>query len=44
VTFPQNVEKVTPADVQRVARKYFDEDQSTTGWFVPVVPQPEKGS
>ena len=32
----EKVERVTPADVQRVARKYFDEDQSTTGWFVPV--------
>jgi zinc protease len=27
---------VTPADVQRVAVKYFHEDQSTVGWFVPV--------
>ena len=26
---------VTPADVQRVAREYFNEDQSTTGWFIP---------
>jgi zinc protease len=43
VTFPQKVEQVTPADVQRVAKKYFDEDQSTTGWFVPVQ-QAEKGS
>jgi hypothetical protein len=22
--------------VQRVARKYLTEDQSTTGWFVPL--------
>jgi zinc protease len=36
VRFPEEVEKVTPADVQRVARKYFATDQSTTGWFVPV--------
>jgi len=36
VTFPQKVEQVTPADVQRVARKYLTEDQSTTGWFVPL--------
>ena len=43
VTFPQKVEQVTPADVQRVAKKYFEEDQSTTGWFVPV-PQAGKGS
>ena len=30
---------VTPADVQRVARKYLGVDQSTTGWFVPNVPE-----
>jgi zinc protease len=35
VTFPQKVEQVSAADVQRVARKYLNEDQSTTGWFVP---------
>jgi zinc protease len=44
VTFPQSVAKVTPADVQRVAKQYFTDDQSTTGWFVPVAPKPEKGS
>ncbi len=38
VTFPQKVQQVTAADVQRVAKKYFGEDQSTTGWFVPVAP------
>jgi zinc protease len=38
VTFPQKVQQVTAADVQRVAKKYFSEDQSTTGWFVPVIP------
>jgi len=26
---------VTPADVNRVARAYLNEDQSTTGWFIP---------
>jgi len=36
VTFPQKVQEVTPADVQRVAQKYFNEDETTTGWFVPV--------
>ncbi len=36
VTFPQKVEQVTPADVQRVARQYLNESQSTTGWFVPA--------
>jgi zinc protease len=29
------VKNVTPADVQRVAKRYFGEDQRTTGWFVP---------
>jgi zinc protease len=28
--------KVTADDVQRVARKYLNEDQSTTGWFIPT--------
>lgn len=36
VRFPDAVEKVTSADVQRVAQSYLNEDQSTTGWFVPV--------
>jgi zinc protease len=43
VTFPQKVQLVTPADVQRVAKQYLGVDQSTTGWFVPVPPQSEKG-
>jgi zinc protease len=42
VTFPQKVEQVTPADVQRVAKQYLSEDQSTTGWFVPLQPAAEK--
>jgi zinc protease len=29
------VKRVTPADVQRVAKKYFTEDQRVTGWFIP---------
>jgi zinc protease len=44
VTFSQRIQQVTPADVQRVAKQYFNTDQSTTGWFVPVPPQAEKGS
>jgi zinc protease len=36
VLFPDAVEKVTPADVQRVAKTYLNEDQSTTGWYVPA--------
>jgi len=43
VTFPQKVQQVTPADVQRVAKQYFGADESTTGWFVPVTPKTEKG-
>lgn len=34
--FAEQIAKVTPADVQRVAQTYLNEDQSTTGWFVPV--------
>jgi zinc protease len=41
VTFPQKVQQVTPADVQRVAQHYFSQDEATTGWFVPLT---EKGS
>jgi zinc protease len=44
VTFPQRVQQVTPADVQRVARQYLTEDQGTTGWFVPVQADAGKGS
>jgi zinc protease len=44
VTFPQKVQQVTPADVQRVAKEYFNEDRSTTGWFIPAPPAGEKGS
>jgi zinc protease len=36
VTYIDKLAQVTPADVQRVARKYLNEDQSTTGWFIPV--------
>ncbi len=36
VRFPQEIQKVTAADVQRVAKAYLNEDQSTTGWFVPT--------
>ena len=37
-TFDEALRKVTPADVKRVANEYFDTDQSTTGWFIPVRP------
>jgi zinc protease len=42
VTFPQQVQKVTPADVQRVAKQYFKRDETTTGWFVPIAPGAEE--
>ncbi|HVU22598.1 MAG TPA: pitrilysin family protein [Opitutus sp.] len=34
----EDTKKLTPADIQRVANKYLDADQSSTGWFVPIVP------
>jgi zinc protease len=44
VTFPQKIQQVTAADVQRVAKQYFLPDQSTTGWFVPLAAPAERGS
>jgi zinc protease len=35
--YADELAKVTPADVQRVAKAYLDKDHSTTGWFMPVV-------
>jgi zinc protease len=35
-TLDAATEKVTAADVQRVAQKYLDLNESTTGWFVPL--------
>lgn len=35
-TLEEATKKVTAADVQRVANKYLNLDQSTTGWFVPT--------
>ncbi|MEY2880897.1 MAG: Protease 3 precursor, partial [Verrucomicrobiota bacterium] len=35
VTMLDRIKAVTTADVQRVAQAYFNEDQSTTGWFIP---------
>ncbi len=36
------VKRVTPADVQRVAKKYFTEDQRVTGWFIPQDEKPDE--
>jgi zinc protease len=33
--YEENIRKVTPADVQRVARTYFTEDNRTVGHFIP---------
>ncbi len=38
VTLDEALQKVTPADVLRVANKYLNVDQSTTGWFIPQTP------
>ncbi len=35
---------VTTAHVQSVANKYFNVDQSTTGWFVPILPGAPKAA
>ena len=35
-TLDEATEKVTTADVKRVAQKYLDANSSTTGWFVPL--------
>jgi zinc protease len=36
----EQLKQVKPADVQRVAKTYLNEDQSTTGWFIPVQEAP----
>jgi len=38
VTLDEALQQVTPADVLRVANKYLNVDQSTTGWFIPQAP------
>jgi zinc protease len=35
VSLLEQLKAVKPADVQRVAKTYLNEDQSTTGWFIP---------
>ncbi|HEY5753196.1 MAG TPA: pitrilysin family protein [Chthoniobacterales bacterium] len=37
-TINDALKKVTAADVKRVAEKYLVENKSTTGWFIPKVP------
>ncbi|MGB8648811.1 MAG: pitrilysin family protein [Anaerolineae bacterium] len=35
-TFLENLEKVTKADIQRVAAQYLSERNRTIGWFIPA--------
>jgi zinc protease len=35
IRYGDAIARVTPADVQRVAKKYLTVRQSTTGWYVP---------
>lgn len=42
VQLPERYPHVTPAMVQSIAAKYFNENQSTTGWFVPLQPAAPK--
>lgn len=45
--YEANITKVTNADIRRVAKKYFTEDNRTVGYFVPKVkssPQPVASS
>jgi zinc protease len=44
VTLDEATTRVTAADVKRVANLYFNEDQSTTGWFVPIQPAAAPGA
>ena len=41
-TLLDRIAAVKAADVQRVAKSYFNEDQSTTGWFMPQAELTEK--
>ncbi|MBI3914757.1 MAG: insulinase family protein [Chloroflexi bacterium] len=43
-TFLDNLQRVTKADVQRVAQKYFVETNRTVGWFIPTNGAPRKNA
>lgn len=46
IEYDDNFDKVTPADIQRVARTYFGSDNRTVGWFIPTArgnKPPQKG-
>ncbi len=36
ITQPQNIQRVTVEDIQRVIKTYFTTNNRTTGWYVPV--------
>lgn len=38
IRYPEEVKTVTPEQVQAAVQKYFREDKSTTGYFIPKVP------
>jgi zinc protease len=42
LTLDDKLKAVTPADVQRVAKKYFVEKRSVAGWFVPQADEPDE--
>ncbi len=42
LTLDDKLKAVTPADVQRVAKKYFIERHSVAGWFVPETSEEQK--
>lgn len=44
ITLDKSLAKVTAADVKRVANTYLKENQSTTGWFVPVTAAADTGA
>ena len=44
VTFLDSVKQVTPADVQEVVTKYFVDEKSTVGYFIPKRPGGMQGA
>src|SRR5262249_3045442 len=44
LTLLDKLKAVTAADVLRVAKAYLNEDQSTTGWFIPQQEAPAKSA
>ncbi|MDO8541388.1 MAG: pitrilysin family protein [Opitutaceae bacterium] len=43
MTLLDRLKAVSAVDLQRVAKAYFNEDQSTTGWFIPQAEPPAGG-